>query len=152
MRSSTGASGALEAAEEVLTKAPIPDRLRERHRGEIDFQRAVGHLLDGEPDLARTAADAAVKKWAVTGHPEQTKVSLANSISGDGSAFVAAASLAADEPESWLATLIAITLMPEQLNAEDTQAVKTLLTGHLKGKAPIARIPTVTPSLPASKH
>ncbi|MCU0862208.1 MAG: protein kinase [Planctomycetes bacterium] len=150
VRGGVGDRSALRQAEDLLSSGPFPDRVRDRLRGEIDFQRALGHLIAADPVGARAAADAALGKWQQTGHGESVKVALATCLSEGRAPFADAANLAASEPSNWYSALLAITLMPDRLGEEEASAARALFLSLIREKAPAAKIDEWTSSKPSS--
>ncbi len=154
IRSRMGNKGALQQAVDLLEAPVIPERLRERWRGELDYERALGHLLGTKPnpELARVAAEAALETWRRTGHSDGLKVAVATCMSEGRHAFADAAMHAAKKPSSWYRLLIALALMPDKLGEQDTRATKSLFHSLLQEKAPDASLKDLTPSKLPSKH
>ena len=150
VRGNVGDEDALRQAEALLQSGPFPDRVRDRLRGELHFQRALAHLVAAEPEGARADADAALEKWRKTGHSEPVKVSLATCLSEGRAPFADAATLAAADPSNWYSTLLAITLMPDRLDEGETSAARALFLALIREKAPAAKIDEWTASKPSS--
>ncbi len=139
-RSRLGKQGDRQLAVDLLDAAVIPDRLRERLRGELDFERALAHHLDLKPELARVAADAALEKWRRTGQSDEFKVSVAANLSEGRRPFVDAAELAALDPTRWSRVLIAYALLPEETTDEEGVSIGKLLHALVQEKLPKASL------------
>ncbi|MCA8950337.1 MAG: protein kinase [Planctomycetes bacterium] len=152
MRSQADRPEAWQQAVDLLESPAMPDAWRDRLRGELDLDLAIGHLLHGEPQLSRESADAALTAWQRSGGGDEFKVAVATCLSEGRQPFADLAALAADEPSQWYRTLITLGLMPEELGQRDTEAIKTLLLALVREKAPRAAIDTwLSTNLPSKR-
>jgi tRNA A-37 threonylcarbamoyl transferase component Bud32/Flp pilus assembly protein TadD len=152
IRARMGREEAQQKAVDLLESPMIPERARERLRGELDFELVLRHHLAAEHELARGAAEDALQKWRQTGHDDEFKVAVVTSLSEGRQPFTDVAKFALRDLSKWHRMVLALSLMPDQLGKEDSRWAKQLLYALVQEKAPKANLEDWVPPKISSKR